>query len=157
MVTGPAVGSSSVAWLTPSGVSTSTAFGTLPGSTAQIGLFPPGAQTPNEKSPGVGVNPRAWSGENPSCPVSTTVKAQPGRLPSSASCRLRFARGPFTAVSRNFPGQNFLLCGADVNGADPSGGRRGHRPFTAAGYPADKGSGAWTAVNLDDQRQLEQR
>ena len=84
-MTGPAVGSSSVAWLTPSGVSTSTAFGTLPGSTAQIGLLPPGAQTPNEKSPGVGVNPRAWSGENPSCPVSTTVKAQPGPgVPNSA-------------------------------------------------------------------------
>jgi hypothetical protein len=45
--TGPSVGSSSVACLTPGGVSVSTAFGTRPGLKLQIGAAPPGAQTPN--------------------------------------------------------------------------------------------------------------
>ena len=35
------------------------------------------AQTPNWKSCGVAWKPRAWSGENPSWPVSTTVNPQP--------------------------------------------------------------------------------
>ena len=43
MTTGPRVGSSSVAWETPAGVMTSMAFGTVVGSTAQIGLVPPTA------------------------------------------------------------------------------------------------------------------
>src|SRR5450631_491995 len=77
MTTGPRVGSSSVAWDTPDGVMTSMAFGTEPGSTLQIGLMPPTGQTPNVKAPGVGVNARAWSGLNPSCPASTTLNAQP--------------------------------------------------------------------------------
>src|SRR5258708_863858 len=78
MVTVPRVGSSSVACETPAGVITSTAFGTVPGSTKQIGAVPPGAQTPNRNDCGVGANPRAWSPLNPSCPVSTTVKPHPG-------------------------------------------------------------------------------
>src|SRR5262249_34956750 len=40
ITTGPAVGSSSVAWLTPLGVMTSIAFGTVPGSTEQMGETP---------------------------------------------------------------------------------------------------------------------
>jgi len=48
IATGPIVGSSSAACDTPAGVSTSMALGTVPGSTAQIGLLPPGAHTPNE-------------------------------------------------------------------------------------------------------------
>jgi hypothetical protein len=40
---------------------TSMAFGTVEGSTAQIGLIPPAAHTPNEKAPGVAVNPQAGS------------------------------------------------------------------------------------------------
>ena len=36
------------------------------------------AQTPNWNPCGVGWNPRAWSFEKPSWPVSTTVKPQPG-------------------------------------------------------------------------------
>ena len=54
------------------------AFGTVAGSAAQMGLVPPGAQTPNRNGCGVGANPRAWSGLKPSWPVSTTVKPQPG-------------------------------------------------------------------------------
>src|SRR5260370_23269367 len=77
MTTGPRVGSSSVDWDTSEGVITSTAFGTVPGSTEQIGAVPLGTQTPNRNGCGVGANPRAWSGLNPSCPVSTTVKPQP--------------------------------------------------------------------------------
>ena len=42
MTTGPRVGSSSVAWETPDGVITSTAFGTVDGLTEQIGAVPPG-------------------------------------------------------------------------------------------------------------------
>src|SRR5690349_8454486 len=57
---------------------TSMAFGTEPESTEQTGLVPPGAQTPNVNAPAAGVNARAWSGWNPSCPVSTTLNAQPG-------------------------------------------------------------------------------
>src|SRR5215831_6784952 len=78
MVTGPRVGSSSVACETPCGVVTSTALGTDPGSVEQIGAVPPGAQTPNWNACAVGANPRAWSALNPSCPVSTTLKPQPG-------------------------------------------------------------------------------
>jgi hypothetical protein len=44
--TGPSVGSSSVAWETPAGVIVSTTFGTVFGSTEQIGAVPPGAHTP---------------------------------------------------------------------------------------------------------------
>src|ERR1700761_6687214 len=77
MCTGPAVGSSSVAWFTPFGVSTSIALGTVPGSTAQIGLGLPAAHTPNEKSCGVAANARAWSELKPSWPVSTSPKDQP--------------------------------------------------------------------------------
>src|SRR5215472_11382576 len=86
MATLPRVGSSSVACETPGGVITSTAFGTEPGSNTQIGAVPPGAQTPNVKSCGVAVNARAWSGLNPSWPVSTTEKPQfgPG-VPNCAS------------------------------------------------------------------------
>ena len=64
--TGPRVGSSSVFWSTPAGVNVSITLGTVPGSTAQIGLEPPGWQTPNAKSCGVDAKPRAWSGLNPS-------------------------------------------------------------------------------------------
>src|SRR5215831_3774221 len=77
MATGPRVGSSSVPCETPSGVTTSTAFGTVPGSVEQIASAPPGAQTPNWNGWAVAANPRAWSGLNPSCPVSTTVNPQP--------------------------------------------------------------------------------
>jgi hypothetical protein len=59
MTTGPRVGLSSVAWDTPAGVITSTAFGTAPGSTEQMGLVLPVAHTPNVKAPGVGVKLRA--------------------------------------------------------------------------------------------------
>ncbi len=54
MATGPRVGSSSVACETPAGVITSMAFGTVPGSTEQIGWVPPGAHTPNSERPGGG-------------------------------------------------------------------------------------------------------
>ena len=53
MATGPRVGSSSVACETPAGVITSTAFGTVPGSTEQIGWVPRGAHTPNVNGPAV--------------------------------------------------------------------------------------------------------
>jgi hypothetical protein len=78
MTTGPGTGSSSVDCETPGGESTSIAFGAVFGLTAQIGLVPPGAQTPNVNWPGVAVNARAWSGLKPSWPVSTTVNVQPG-------------------------------------------------------------------------------
>src|SRR5690348_11475334 len=84
MTTGPSVGSSSMACDTPDGVSTSTAFGTVPGSTAQIALPPPGAQTPKANGAAVAANARAWSGLNPSWPVSTTVNPQPG--PGAPNC-----------------------------------------------------------------------
>ena len=57
--TGPRVGSSSVFWSTPGGVNVSITLGTVPGSTAQIGLDPPASQTPNAKSCGVGAKARA--------------------------------------------------------------------------------------------------
>ena len=88
MTTGPRVGSSSVAWETPAGVSTSTALGTVFGSAEQTGAVPPDAHTPNENAPGVGVKLRAWSGLNPSWPVSTTLKPQPDPgVPNCASGR----------------------------------------------------------------------
>src|SRR5215468_1638922 len=59
MTTGPRVGSSSVACETPCGVITSTAFGTVPGSTWQIEAVPPGAHTPNWNGCGVAAKPRA--------------------------------------------------------------------------------------------------
>src|ERR1700722_4136483 len=77
MTTGPRVGSSSVACVTPDGVMTSMALGTVVGPTLQIGLVPSGAQTPNEKAPAGWVKARAWSELNPSCPVSTTLNAHP--------------------------------------------------------------------------------
>src|SRR2546421_450277 len=61
MTTGPRVGSSSVAWVTPAGVITSTAFGTVSGLAEQTGAVPPGAHTPKVKPPGVAVKFRAWS------------------------------------------------------------------------------------------------
>src|SRR4029453_8303440 len=85
--TAPSNGFSSVAWLTPAGGITSTAFGTVLGSTVQIGELSPGAQTPNVNSSGVAAKPRAlsWSSLKPSWPVSTTVNAQPGPgVPSDA-------------------------------------------------------------------------
>src|SRR5204863_2154632 len=86
MITGPRVGSSSVAWETPAGVSTSTALGTVFGSAEQTGAVPPDAHTPKLKSPGVALKPRAWSGLNPSWPVSTTLKPQPDAgVPNCAS------------------------------------------------------------------------
>ena len=43
------------------------------------------AHTPNWKGSGVGWKPRAWSGLNPSWPVSTTVKDHPDAgVPPSA-------------------------------------------------------------------------
>src|SRR5512135_1947358 len=88
MVTGPRVGSSSVAWETPAGVRTSMALGTVLGSAAQTGAVPPGAHTPNVKPPGVAVKLRAWSVPNPSWPVSTTLKPQPDAgVPNCASGR----------------------------------------------------------------------
>src|SRR5262249_8278221 len=78
MTTGPRLRSSSVACETPCGVVTSMVFATASGLTGQIGAVPPGAHTPNRNACGVDSNPRAWSELNPSCPVSTTVKAQPG-------------------------------------------------------------------------------
>src|SRR5580704_18989535 len=86
MTTGPGTGSSSVAWETPGGVITSMAFGTVAGSTEQIGAVPPGAHTPNVKPPGVAVKARAWSELNPSWPVSTTLKPHPDAgVPNCAS------------------------------------------------------------------------
>src|SRR5215475_15300082 len=86
MATGAIVGSSSVPCETPSGVITSTAFGTVLGSTWQIASVPPGAQTPNWNGWAVGAKPRAWSALNPSCPVSTTVNPQPvAGVPSADS------------------------------------------------------------------------
>src|SRR5205085_8965715 len=88
MATGPAVGSSAVAWETPAGVRMSMALGTVSGSAAQTGAVPPGAHTPNVKPAGVGVKLRAWSVPNPSWPVSTTLKPQPeAGVPNCASGR----------------------------------------------------------------------
>ena len=55
-----------VDWLTPGGVITSMALGTVLGSTEHCGAVPPGAHTPNKNGCGVGAKPRAWSGLNPS-------------------------------------------------------------------------------------------
>src|SRR5438132_13859697 len=88
MTTEPRVGSSSVAWETPAGVITSTAFGTVAGLAEQTGAVPPEAHTPNVKPPGVAVKLRAWSVPNPSWPVSTTLKPQPeAGVPNCASGR----------------------------------------------------------------------
>src|SRR5262249_27308471 len=76
-VTGPVSGLSSVAWSRPAGVIVSITFGTVFGSTAQIGLFPPGAHTPKLNGCGVAANERAWSELNPSWPVRATVNTQP--------------------------------------------------------------------------------
>src|SRR5436190_13880059 len=86
IVTGPTVGSSSVAWLVPAGVMTSIAFGAVPGSMLQIGETPPGAQSPNWNGWAVGAKPRAWSGLKPSCPCSTTENVHPlAGWPSAAA------------------------------------------------------------------------
>src|SRR5215510_8661906 len=87
MRTGPRVGTSSVDWSTPAGVITSIAFGAVPVSIPQIGLTTVvEAHRPNRNGAGVGANPRAWSGLNPSWPCSTTVKVHPGPgVPSAAS------------------------------------------------------------------------
>jgi len=66
-----------VAWDTPGGVITSTALGTVPGSALQIAAVPPSAHTPNANGCAVWLKARAWSGLNPSWPVSTTLKPQP--------------------------------------------------------------------------------
>ena len=50
----------------------------MPGSTVQCGSELALAQTPNWNGWGVGAKLLAWSGLNPSWPVSTTVKPQPG-------------------------------------------------------------------------------
>src|SRR3954453_4823584 len=77
IVTGPSVGSSSVAWLGPAGVMTSIAFGAVPGVMPQIGETVAGAQSPNWNGCAVGAKPRAWSGLKPSCPCRTTENTQP--------------------------------------------------------------------------------
>ena len=64
------------------------AFGTVAGSKVQCGSALAVAHTPNWKAAGVGWNPRAWSGLNPSWPVSITVKRQP-RTRRPAQRRLR--------------------------------------------------------------------
>jgi len=48
---------------------TSSAFGTVPGSTVQCGSLEAVAHTPNWNSWGVAAKLLAWSGLNPSCPV----------------------------------------------------------------------------------------
>jgi hypothetical protein len=48
------------------------------GLKVQCGSALAAAHTPKLNGCGVGANDRAWSGLKPSCPVSTTVKAQPG-------------------------------------------------------------------------------
>ncbi len=75
--TGPLSGLSSVAWSTPAGVIVSITLGTVLGSTAQIGLVPPAAQTPNWNCCGVAAHVRADPGLNPSCPVRATVNVHP--------------------------------------------------------------------------------
>jgi hypothetical protein len=75
--TDPWVGSSSALWETPGGATVSITFGTVPGSTEQIGLAAPLTQTPKLKPWGVAVKARAWSGLKPSCPVRVTVNTQP--------------------------------------------------------------------------------
>src|SRR6478609_3441422 len=80
----PAVGSSSVACETPSGVITSMACATALGSTEQIGDGSPTAQTPNWNCCGVGAKVRANPSEEPSWPVSTTLNAHPE--PTVPSC-----------------------------------------------------------------------
>src|SRR5215469_2243109 len=88
MTCGPLSGFSSSAWETPVGVMTSMAFGTVPGSTRQIGAVSPAGQIPNENDPGYCVNARAWSPLNPSWPVSTTLNPQPeAGVPNCASGR----------------------------------------------------------------------
>src|SRR6516165_5910123 len=90
MTTGPRSGFSSVACETPDGVSTSIAFGIVAGSAEQIAAVPPGAQTPRLNGCGVGMKVRAWSDENPSWLVSTTVNPQPDPgCPSDAAGTLK--------------------------------------------------------------------
>lgn len=59
IMTGPRVGSSSVAWETPGGVMMSMAFGTADGGTEQMDAVPPGVHTPNVNGPAGWVKPRA--------------------------------------------------------------------------------------------------
>jgi len=94
-----------VAWDTPAGVITSTAFGTVFGSAEQTGALPPTAHTPNVKPPGVAVKPRAWSELNPSWPVSTTLKPQPDPgVPNCASGRaMVMVRSACTASTDGVP------------------------------------------------------
>src|SRR3954466_12814048 len=77
IVTGPSVGSSSVAWLVPAGAVTSIALGAVPGSMLQIGETPPTGHRPKSNGCGVGANPRAWSGLKPFWPCRTTEKTHP--------------------------------------------------------------------------------
>jgi hypothetical protein len=65
---------------------TSIAFGTVVGSTAQIGLVPPTAHTPKVYGPGVAVKARAWSELKPSWPVRTTAKDHPAHGVPIVAC-----------------------------------------------------------------------
>src|SRR5580692_3010857 len=99
---------------------TSMALGTFAGGTAQIGLVPPAGETPNEKAPAGWVNARARSGLNPSCPVSTTLNAQPDPgVPNwasgSAIVTVRFA----SSVSMKAVPTEFPLASTQVGDAKP--------------------------------------
>src|ERR1039457_3860263 len=99
MTTGPRVGLSSVAWDTPAGVITSTAFGTAPGSTEQMGLVLPVAHTANDQ-PDVGV-PNAASG-SPIVIVLLTCDAPTNAVPSElpeASCQIGDANPCTSTIS----------------------------------------------------------
>lgn len=65
-----------MSWDTPTGGIVSITFGTLFGLSPQIGLVPPGSQTPKVYWPGVGVKPRTGGLPEP-WPVSATVKTHP--------------------------------------------------------------------------------
>src|SRR4029077_12647830 len=141
MTTGPRVGSSSVACETPAGVITSTAFGTVPGSTEQIGAVPGGPHTPNRKGGAVGANPRAWSGLNPSCPVSTTVKPQPEPGVPKADSGSAIVMVPSDCDASTCAGPTELADAPRAPGrAGPSCGTPPARPV--AGTPAPPAAGS---------------
>ena len=96
------MGSSSTDWSTPAGVITSIAFGAVPGSMPQIGLTTPGdAHSPNWNGCGVGWNPRAWSGLNPSWPCSDD-----GERPARAGRAERGERHEHRDVARGLAGRH---------------------------------------------------
>jgi hypothetical protein len=66
-----------VLWLTPVGVIVSITVGTVLGSTEQIGLVPPAAQTPKLNGCGVGAKLRTGGVPEP-WPASATVNDQLG-------------------------------------------------------------------------------